>query len=216
MKSKLKIVKTKKHSDDEDTEGVDGNALAKLVETSSDDDLLKAGGIYYIFGPIEEGTLTSLHQNILLKHLAGPKIWKSDLVFVINSGGGLVDETNALLDLLSNVRMDVRTVGMGMCGSAAACLLASGTKGKRSAGISTTIMIHCYSWGAVGKHHELVAARDAQNNFYEQEVDFWIKHSKYKSRKDVEKYLLRKEDTWLTAKEALHHGIIDHIGDVLR
>ncbi len=123
---------------------------------------------------------------------------------------------NALIDLLSNVRLDIKTIGLGQCMSAGAMLLAMGTKGKRSVGKNTTIMIHQYSYGVVGKHHELIAHRNVQDNLHEQEVDFWIKHSKYKTEKEITKHLLRKEDTFLTAKEALKHGIIDEIGDVLR
>ncbi len=208
--------KSKKNHDEEIDSDEDETALAKVQMELTDDAILQKGGIYYVFGEIIEGSLQQYHQNILLKHLAGPKNWKGDLTFVINSPGGSVDETNALLDLISNVRMDIKTVGLGTCASAAATLLAAGTKGKRTVGPSTMIMIHCYSWGAFGKHHELVASRHAQNSFYEQEVNFWKKHSKYKNQKDVEKYLLKKEDLWLTAKEALHHGIVDHIGDVLR
>lgn len=204
------------HEHDEIESNEDETTLARIQTEMSDEAILQKGGVYYVFGDIVDGSLQGIHQNILLKHLAGPKNWKGDLIFVINSCGGSVDETNALLDLISNVRMDVRTVGLGTCASAGAQLLASGTKGKRTIGSSTMVMIHPYSWGAWGKHHELVASRHAQNSFYEQELKFWIKHSKYTNQKDVEKHLLRKEDVWLTAKEALQHGIVDKIGDVLR
>lgn len=204
-----------KKGHDHEIEVADESMLAKLLDTP-DDAILQQLGVYYIFGSIEEGSLKPIHQNVLLKHLSGPKSWKGDLVFIINSGGGSVDETNALLDLLSNIRMDVRTVGLGTCASAAACLLAAGTHGKRTIGATTKVMIHCYSWGTYGKHHDLVAVRHIQNSFYDDEVKFWIKHSKYKTKKDVEKYLLKKEDVWLTAKEALKHGIVDHIGGVLK
>jgi ATP-dependent Clp protease protease subunit len=199
---------------DHDDEEIESD-LSKLIDIE-DDVILRKAGVYYIYGPINEGSLQSIHRNVLLKHLAGPANWNSDLVFIINSPGGLIDETNGLLDLLSNIRMDIRTVGLGTCASAGAQLLAAGTKGKRLIGESTQVMIHCYSWGSQGKHHELVASRHAQDHLYDQEVKFWIKHSKYKTKKDVEKYLLKKEDVWLTAKEALKHGIVDHIGDVLR
>lgn len=208
-------------SSHDETEGEDhlpeeGNVLAKLAASGiSDEDFLRKSGIYYIFGEIKEGSLQPLHQNILLKHYIGPKHFRGDLTFLINSPGGDVDETNSLLDLIKNIRLQVRTVGFGKCMSAAAMLLAAGTKGKRIVGPSTTIMIHPYAWGVYGKHHELVAHRHPQDEAYSQMLNFWMTHSKYKNRKEVEKYLLRKEDTFLTAKEALKHGIIDAIGDVV-
>src|SRR5579863_965062 len=127
----MKLMKKKKLHEEEIE--VDENALAKLVDTA-DEDLLKAGGVYYITGSIEEDSLKAIHQNVLLKHLAGPKLWKQDLTFVVNSTGGSIDETNGLLDLLANIRMDIRTVGLGTCASAGAMLVCAGTKGKRTVG----------------------------------------------------------------------------------
>jgi ATP-dependent Clp endopeptidase proteolytic subunit ClpP len=209
--NKLSPLIKKKNNEDDDSEGSD--LLSKVQSSLSNEEALRHGGVYYIYGEIKEGSLLEIHQDVLLKHFMGPKHWKGDLVFLINSPGGSVDETHGLLDLLGNISMDIRTVGLGQCASAAAVLLASGTPGKRIIGKSTMVMIHCYTWGAAGKHHELVAHRKAQNATYELEVQFWMKHSKYKTKKDVEKYLLRKEDTYLTAKEALRHGIIDRIAD---
>ncbi len=192
-----------------------GEELVSKIASSGcpNDEALRAAGVYYIYGEIKEGGLIDVQQDILLKHYLGQKEWKRDLTFIINSIGGSVDEANALLDIWDNVHMDINTVGLGQCSSAAACLLAAGTPGKRRIGKSTMVMIHCYQWGATGKHHELVAHRKVQNNTYEQEIQFWMKHSKYTNRKDVEKHLLRHEDTWLTAKEAKLHGIVDIIGD---
>ncbi len=203
--------KTHEHSEDE----LD-SAVSVALGGMEEETFLKSAGIYYLYGEIERGGLKDLHQSIMMKHFLGPKHFNQDIVLVINSPGGDADETNGLLDLLSNIRMDIRTVGVGQCASAGAVLLAAGTKGKRIIGESTMVMIHTYSWGAFGKHQELVAHRDAQNAYYKQEIDFWIKHSKFKTQKEVEKYLLRKEDTWLTAKQALKYGIVDSIGDSLR
>lgn len=203
----------KKQHDEEEVEGND--LLAKVATQLSCEEALRASGIYYIYGEIKEGSLQNIHQDILLKHFLGKKEFCGDLVFMINSPGGNLDETNGLLDLLANIRMDIRTVGLGQCSSAAAMLLAAGTPGKRCAGPSTMIMIHSYSWGTAGKHYELVAHRKAQNATHEHEMNFWMKNSKYTKRTDVEKHLLRHEDTYLTAKEALKHGIIDHIGDTI-
>ncbi len=208
-----KIGKSKTHEHSE--EELD-SALSVALGGMEDEQILKSAGIYYIYGEIQQDGLKDLHQSILVKHFLGPKHFNQDIVLIINSPGGSVDASNALLDLLSNIRMDIRTVGVGTCASAAAMLLASGTKGKRVIGESTSVMIHPYSWYAIGKHQELVAHRDIQNATYKQEVDFWIKHSKFKTQKDVEKYLLRKEDTWLTPKQALKYGIVDSIGDSLR
>lgn len=204
-----------KKNDDEDESNNDSELLAKVSSQLSSDEALRASGIYYIYGEIKPGGLQDIHQDVLLKHFLGKKHFAEDLTFVINSPGGSVDETNGLLDLLANVRMDIRTAGIGACSSAAAMLLSAGTKGKRVIGPSTMLMIHSYSWGAEGKHHDLVAHRKAQNISHDLEMKFWMIHSKYTKRCDIEKYLLRHEDTYLTAKEAVKHGIVDYISDVI-
>jgi ATP-dependent Clp protease protease subunit len=192
---------------------------ATAVESSENVDVdatLRKCGIFYIWGDITPGGLKDIHQDLMLKHWQGPKHFNSPVQLIINSNGGDVDETNSLLDLLANVRFNVATSGFGTCASAGAQLLASGTKGLRTVAPNATVMIHSYSWGNAGKHHELVAHRRAQDGEYEKEIAFWIKASKYNTRAQVEKHLLRKADTWLTAKEALNHGIVDHVAGVLR
>lgn len=177
---------------------------------------LRKAGVYYVWNEIQPGGLKQIHADVLLKHYLGPSKFSGPVQLVINSGGGDVDETNALIDLLDNVRFPVATAGFGTCGSAAAWLLACGTKGLRSVSKSCSILIHVYSWAASGNHHELVAQRTAQDNEYNNELGFWVRHSRYKTRADVEKYLLKKQDNWLTAKEALAHGIVDNIGGTLK
>jgi ATP-dependent Clp protease, protease subunit len=177
---------------------------------------LKTAGIYYVWGEIRPGGLKDIHQDVLLKHYLGPKRYNQPIQLVINSSGGDSDETSALIDLLSNVRFPVATAGFGTCASAGACLLACGTKGLRTVARNTSIMVHQYSWSASGKHVELVAHRHAQDAEYLKDVAFWLLHSKYRTRSEVEKHLLRKEDNWLTPKEAIRHGIVDRIGGTLQ
>jgi ATP-dependent Clp protease protease subunit len=204
-----------------------GDILKKLEEVEEDDndvsdtnssasDALRENGIYYITGEIKSGSLKIIQEDILLKHFKGPKFWDKPIQLLINSPGGDADEANALLDVIANVRMDVRTTAMGMCASAAAELVASGTKGMRLVSPSTTIMVHRYTWGSYDKQPELVARRPIEDATHNHMVEFWREHSKYKSNADVEKHLLKTVDNWMTAKQALDHGIVDAITAKLR
>ncbi len=185
--------------------------VKNLLDTNEPEELLRKTGIYYIYGEIEPGGLKSVHQDILLKNISGPKYWDQDITLVINSPGGSLDEADALLDLISTVRMDVETVGLGECCSAASMLLAAGTKGKRKIGPSTKVMTHRFSWGTYDKQHELIARRQIEDATHDQLVEFWMEHSKYNTKKLVEKHLLSKEDKWFTAEQALEAGIVDKI-----
>lgn len=195
---------------------IDVEAATAIIADTDSDALLRKTGIYYITGSIEDNSLKSIHQDILLKHLSGPQLWDKDIQLVINSPGGSCDEANSLLDLLANVRMDINTIGLGTCASAAAMLLACGTKGKRVVGPSTIIMTHRYSWGIYDKHAELVARREIEDVMHDKTVEFWINHSKYTKASQVEKHLLRTVDTYMDAKTALSHGIIDKISGRVR
>ena len=202
--------------EEEETSSEEQVAQQINLLTTEPESILRTMGIYYITGEITTDSLKTIQQDILLKHLTGPKVWDQEIQLIINSGGGLTDEAYALLDLIQNIRMDVRTVGLGTCGSAAAILLAAGTKGKRTVGPSTTIMVHRYSWGTYDKHHELVAHRSIEDEIHNQMVNFWTTHSKYKTKKDVEKHLLKTVDNWMTPQMAIDHGIIDKISSNLR
>lgn len=176
---------------------------------------LKKAGIYYIWGAIAEGSLKEIHQDLLLKHYLGPKRFNQPVQLMISSVGGDADEMWSLIDLLSNLRFQVATVGFGTCGSAGSMLLAAGTKGLRTITPNSSVMVHCYGWSSSGNHHELLAHRKAEDNEFEKDIAFWTKNSKYKTRKDVQKYLLLKQDNWLTPKEAIEHGIADRLGGIL-
>jgi ATP-dependent Clp endopeptidase proteolytic subunit ClpP len=175
------------------------------------EELIKRG-VYYITNTIETDSLLQIHQDILLKHL-DPYAWNvsDDVQLFINSYGGAVAETWALIDLLQWIRMDVKTTGVGACCSAGACLVACGTPGKRVLARNASVMIHGASGGLYGNVHQLASGMKEMKDEHDKDVTFWIQHSKYKTRTSVEKYLLDGKDHWFTAKEALDIGIVDAV-----
>src|SRR5215207_3424655 len=76
---------------------------------------------------------------------------KKDIFLYINSPGGSVYDALAIYDTMQYVKNDIQTVGIGVQASAAAFLLSSGTKGKRSLLPNATVMIHQPSSGTRGK-----------------------------------------------------------------
>src|SRR3954463_1915040 len=65
-----------------------------------------------------------------------------DITMYINSPGGSFTAMTAIYDTMRYVRPDIVTVCLGQAASAAAILLAGGTKGKRLALPNSRIMIH--------------------------------------------------------------------------
>ena len=73
-------------------------------------------------------------------------------------------------------------------------------------------MSHQYSWGSRGKEHELYAI----NKEFELSSERMIEHYKKctgKSEAYIRKHLLGPSDEWMSAKEAVKHGIADKVSD---
>lgn len=188
---------------------MDGKMINIDAGSNSPFEELVDKGIYYISGEIEEGTLKSIQEDMLLKHL-DPK-WTDDITIMVNSVGGDVAETWALIDLMEWVRFDVRTTGLGMCASAGACILAAGTKGKRTVAKNCSVMIHGISSYLGGNKQQIAHQQKYLVDEHNRDVKFWIEHSNFSNKEQIEEYFLKGFDVYLTPEEALKHGIIDEV-----
>lgn len=133
---------------------------------------------------------------------------KKDIFFYINSPGGSVYDALAIYDTMQFITNDVQTVGIGVQASAAAFLLSSGTKGKRSLLPHSTVMIHQPSSGTKGKvtDQEIDLRESLRIKHLLEEI--MARNTGQKAEKIHEDM---ERDKWLTAKEALDYGIVDKI-----
>lgn len=126
-----------------------------------------------------------------------------DIQMWINSPGGSVTATRAILNAMNYVSCDVSTLGMGMCASGASVLLAGGAKGKRFALKDTEIMIHQPLGGARGQATDIqIQAKNIQD-MKDWLVDFYSEVSgekKAKVAQDIER------DCYMKAEEARKYG----------
>jgi len=175
------------------------------------EEIMRANGIYYINSGIEEGTLTTITQDVILKHM--DMSWgDNDITVFVNSPGGNLSEGWMLIDILDFIRLDVRTYGVGFCASLGAMILAAGTPGKRYCMPNTTIMTHLPSfYGLEGNVHQLGPEMKHVNIEYKRAIEFWKKHSNCKTEKQVVAKLIGSKDNYMTPEEALKLGIIDNI-----
>jgi len=65
-----------------------------------------------------------------------------DIIFYVNSPGGVVSAGMAIYDTMNYVTCDIQTLCMGQAASMGAVLLAAGTKGKRYSLPNSRVMIH--------------------------------------------------------------------------
>src|SRR3989338_3131404 len=161
--------------------------------------------IIFLGGPIEDYTANLIIAQLLFLASEDPK---KDISLYINSPGGSVTATLAMLDTMDYIKPDVSTVCVGIAASGAAILLAAGAKGKRYALPNAEVMIH-QPWGsAQGQATEIeitakhiLSVREKLNKILAKATGQPLS----KVEKDVER------DFFLPSEEAKKYGIIDEI-----
>ncbi|MEM5782561.1 MAG: ATP-dependent Clp endopeptidase proteolytic subunit ClpP, partial [Candidatus Aenigmatarchaeota archaeon] len=143
-------------------------------------------------------------QLLFLEHEDPEK----DIYLYINSPGGSVTSALAIYDTMQFVKPDVATIGIGMVASAAALLLASGTKGKRAVLPNTEILLHQVMGEATGQAVEIEITAKQILKIKQRVNEILAKHTGQHLEK-IEKDTDR--DFYLSAEEAKEYGIIDKI-----
>ncbi|MDR1767739.1 MAG: ATP-dependent Clp protease proteolytic subunit [Propionibacteriaceae bacterium] len=129
----------------------------------------------------------------------------------INSPGGSFTALTAIYDTMRYIKPDVQTVCLGQAASAAAVLLAAGTKGKRLALPNSRILIHqpaISGEGTYGQSSDLeIQSREILRirSLMEEMLAKDTGQSVEKVSHDIER------DKYLTAEEAKEYGIVDDI-----
>ena len=161
--------------------------------------------IIFLGGPIEDYTANLVIAQLLFLASEDPK---KDIQLYINSPGGSVTATLAMLDTMNHIKPDVATVCVGIAASGAAILLAGGSKGKRFALPNAEVMIHQPWGGAQGQATDIeitakhiVATRDRLNKILSKATGQTLS----KIEADVER------DYFMSAEEAKKYGVVDEI-----
>ena len=161
--------------------------------------------IIFLGTPVDDGVANSIIAQILF--LASQSAQK-DICLYINSPGGSVTAGMAIYDTMQYVRCDVSTVCIGMAGSMAAVLLASGAAKKRFALPNSEILLHQVMGGARGQASEIEITAKQILKIKERLNQILASHTKQplsKIQKDTDR------DFYLTSEEAKKYGIIDEV-----
>ncbi|MEV6488143.1 ATP-dependent Clp protease proteolytic subunit [Actinoplanes sp. NPDC051633] len=131
-----------------------------------------------------------------------------DITIYINSPGGSYTAMTAIYDTMRYVRPDITTVCLGQAASAAAILLAGGTKGKRLALPNSRIMIHQPALGGAiqGQGTDLeIQAREIlrMRSQMEELLAEDTGQPLDKVKRDIDR------DKIMTAEEAKDYGLVD-------
>jgi ATP-dependent Clp protease protease subunit len=133
----------------------------------------------------------------------------ADIHVYINSPGGSSTALMAIYDTMSFVRPDIETVCLGQAASAAAVLLAGGTRGKRYALPHARILIHQPAMEVVQGQTSDLEIQSAEIQRIRRQLDQTLAKHTGKDAEQIRKDTER--DKIMTAEEARDYGIVDHI-----
>jgi ATP-dependent Clp protease, protease subunit len=137
-----------------------------------------------------------------------------DILMYINSPGGSMTSMMAIYDTMQYIQPDIQTFCLGQAASAAAVLLAAGTKGKRMALPNSRILIHQPAVeSGYGQSSDLeIQAREIlrMRTAMERVIAVHTGKDEDQVRRDVER------DKFFTAEEAKEYGLVDEVLTTLK
>ena len=167
--------------------------------------------IIFLGTPISDDVANAVTAQLLCLQSMDPD---RDISIYINSPGGSFTALTAIYDTMRYIKPDVQTFCLGQAASAAAVLLAAGTKGKRYALPNSRILIHQpYTEGTGGQisdleiqANEIIRMRTL--------LETMVAEASGKTPEEVSRDVER--DKILTASQAVEYGIIDEVLDTLK
>jgi ATP-dependent Clp protease protease subunit len=162
--------------------------------------------IIFVGTPISDDIANAVMAQLLCLQQMDPE---RDISIYINSPGGSFTALTAIYDTLRYLKPDIQTVCLGQAASAAAVLLAAGTKGKRLALPNSRILIHQpYTEGTYGQASDIeIQANEILR--MRALLETMIADNTGKSIEEVSRDIER--DKILTAQQAIEYGLIDQI-----
>ena len=161
--------------------------------------------IIFLGGGIDDNTANIVIAQLLFLESEDQK---KDIYLYINSPGGSVTSTMAIVDTMNHVRPDISTFCVGLAASGAAIILSAGKKGKRYILPNAEVMIHQPLGGVEGQATDIaitakhiLKTRDNLNKLLAKNTGKLLAQLE----KDVER------DFFMDAEEAKKYGIVDEI-----
>ena len=200
-----------KSEDEQDTAKLKINLGQLLGGTDKDPRIIG------LFGSVEEEKAGELCYHLIT--MSEPQVSldeeeepakPEDITFYVSTYGGSADDMFSIYDVMNfaKTRCDIVTCGLGKVMSAGVLLLAAGTKGKRKIGKNCRVMIHAVSAGNIGSIHNLANELDEIQNLQEAYIDAIVDNSNF-TKRTLKKLMDRKVNVYLSAEEAIEHGIAD-------
>ena len=161
--------------------------------------------IVFVGTPIDDTIANLICAQLLFLESENPD---KDINIYINSPGGDVTGLMAIYDTCQFIRNDISTICFGQAASAAAVLLAAGTKGKRFALPHVRVLIHQPYSGAGGQASDIEIQAKELMRIQADLEEILAKHTGQtveRIHKDTDR------DYIMSAEEAKAYGIIDEV-----
>jgi ATP-dependent Clp protease protease subunit len=163
--------------------------------------------VHFLFGEIDEENITDCIKWIVYENVTcgqNPK----ELTLYVNSIGGSLNDSFALIDVMKQSRCPIRVIGIGSIVSAAFLIFSSGTKGQRYIAKNTSNMCHQYTDSYEGKHHD-IKSRYRESELTNTRMIDILKENTGLDTRTIKSKLLCPTDAWLTAEEMIELGVAD-------
>lgn len=162
--------------------------------------------IIFLQTPVDDTVASLISAQLIFLESENPD---KDINIYINSPGGDITALFAIYDTMQFIKNDIATICLGQAASAAAVLLAAGTKGKRLALPHARVLLHQPS-GQVG-YGQVTDLELAASEIQRMRVILDGILS-YHTGQTVEKINADTDrDFVMEAQEALDYGIIDQV-----
>ena len=134
----------------------------------------------------------------------------ADILFYINSPGGVVTAGLAIYDTMQFIKPDVSTIVMGQACSMGSLLASSGAKGKRLMLPNARHMIHQPSGGARGQATDMLIQVEEILAMKKQLTQIYVDHNS--AGKTFDQLTADMErDNFMSAQHAMEYGLVDQI-----
>jgi len=155
--------------------------------------------------PIDDNVANVVIAQILYLEFEAPD---KDITIYINSPGGVATAGLAIYDTMQFVKSDISTICMGQAASAAAILLAAGTKGKRMSLPNARVLIHQPSGGMQGQVSDINIHAKEMLDLKEKVNKILAEHT----GQSIEKIETDTDrDFFMSAEQAKQYGIVDEV-----
>lgn len=161
--------------------------------------------IVFVAGPIGIASANTIIAQLLYLQSDNPK---KDIRMYINSPGGSAYAGMAIYDTMQTLKPDIQTIAVGTAASAAALLLAAGSKEKRLSLPHSVIHIHQPVGQARGQASDIEIDANEIIRLKKLYAERIAKHTNQPIEKVTQDF---DRDFYMTADEAKEYGIIDKV-----